>query len=303
MTTKRDQLQPADHLILGGTVAIISKTAVAPLERIKLLVQCQGELLKSGRLTEPYKGVVDCAACVLRTEGAVHFWRGNLTSIFLSFSHQAMSFAFNDKMKTLLNVKKTGSYGVTFAKNILSGGMSGATTLCFVYSLSYARTRLANDIKVAGKGAERQFSGLIDVYRKTLKSDGFVGLYRGFVISCVGIVVYRSCYFGFFDTLRPIVIGDNASVTMSFLLGYIVTISAGLISYPLDTVRHRMIMTSCERVKYNGSIDCAMQILKREGAMSFMRGAGVNILRGVAGAGVLAGYDRVKKYYIVWRLK
>jgi len=64
--------------------------------------------------------------------------------------------------------------------------------LLFVYSLDYARTRLANDAKSAGKGGgERQFNGLVDVYRKTLASDGIAGLYRGFVPSVVGIIVYR----------------------------------------------------------------------------------------------------------------
>ena len=43
----------------------------------------------------------------------------------------------------------------------------------------------------AGCKGERQFNGLIDVYKKTLASDGIAGLYRGFVVSCVGIVVYR----------------------------------------------------------------------------------------------------------------
>ena len=107
-----------------------------------------------------------------------------------------------------------------FSKNIMSGGAAGAMSLCFVYSLDYARTRLANDAKVAGKGAERQFNGLVDVYRKTLKSDGVAGLYRGFVISCVGIVVYRGCYFGFYDTLKPILLGEDASLILSFALGY-----------------------------------------------------------------------------------
>jgi hypothetical protein len=49
--------------------------------------------------------------------------------------------------------------------------------------------RLANDSK--GKGGERQFNGLVDVYVKTIKSDGIQGLYRGFVISAVGIFIYR----------------------------------------------------------------------------------------------------------------
>ena len=201
----------------------------------------------------------------------------------------------------MFKMSKTDSYMVKFSKNIASGGMAGAMSLCFVYSLDYARTRLANDAKSGKKGGERQFNGLVDVYRKTLKSDGFVGLYRGFVISCVGIIVYRGCYFGFYDTLKPIVLGDNASFLFSFALGYGVTISAGLVSYPIDTIRRRMMMTSGEAVKYKGSFDCFVQILKTEGFMSLMKGAGANILRGVAGAGVLSGFDKFKEYYIIWR--
>jgi solute carrier family 25 (adenine nucleotide translocator) protein 4/5/6/31 len=143
---------------------------------------------------------------------------------------------------------------------------------------------------------------MVDVYVKTIKSDGFVGLYRGFVISCVGIVVYRGCYFGFYDTLKPIVLGDDAGLMVSFALGYIVTITSGLISYPIDTIRRRMMMTSGEAVKYKGSMDCAVTVMKTEGFMALMKGAGANILRGVAGAGVLSGFDKFKQLYIKWRV-
>ena len=61
---------------------------------------------------------------------------------------------------------------------------------------------------------------MVDVYRKTIATDGVAGLYRGFVISCVGIIVYRGCYFGFYDTLKPIVLGDHAGLALSFALGY-----------------------------------------------------------------------------------
>jgi solute carrier family 25 (adenine nucleotide translocator) protein 4/5/6/31 len=54
----------------------------------------------------------------------------------------------------------------------------------------------------------RQFNGLIDVYRKTLATDGILGLYRGFFIFCAGFVVYRGLYFGMFDSLKPVVLSD-----------------------------------------------------------------------------------------------
>jgi len=63
-----------------------------------------------------------------------------------------------------------------------------------------------------------------------------------------------------------------------------------------------MMMTSGEAVKYKGAIDCAVKIMQTEGFMSLMKGAGANILRGVAGAGVLAGFDKFKGLYVQWRV-
>merc|ERR1739845_114866 len=148
-------------------------------------------------------------------------------------------------MGAMFATPKDASNATKFATNIASGGAAGTMSLLFVYSLDFARTRLANDAK--GKGGERQFNGLVDVYVKTLK---------------------------------PLLIGGkDSSVAASFTLGWAVTVTAGLMSYPIDTIRRRMMMTSGGGVKYKGSIDCAMQIMKNEGFMSMMKGAGANILR------------------------
>lgn len=107
-----------------------------------------------------------------------------------------------DYFKSLFGFKKEEGYAKWFAGNVASGGAAGAASLLFVYSLDYARTRLANDAKSSAKGGgDRQFNGLVDVYKKTLKSDGIAGLYRGFVPSVVGIIVYRGLYFGCYDSL------------------------------------------------------------------------------------------------------
>merc|ERR1712223_207258 len=289
-----------ENFMLAGVAAGVSKTAAAPIERVKLLVQNQDEMIKQGRLDKPYKGVVDCTQRVLRTEGVYPFWRGNLANVLRYFPTQALNFAFKDTIKALFATPKDASPTVKFATNIASGGFAGTLSLLFVYSLDYARTRLANDAKT--KTGTRQFNGLIDVYTKTLKSDGIQGVYRGFVISAVGIFIYRGMYFGLYDSLKPILLGDAPGVGASFLLGWSVTITSGLMSYPIDTIRRRMMMTSGGGVKYKNSLDCGAQILKNEGFMSMMKGAGANVLRGVAGAGVLAGFDAFKGIYIAWRV-
>ena len=101
-------------------------------------------------------------------------------------------------------------------------------------SQKHQNPRLANDVK--GKGGERQFNGLVDVYVKTLKSDGIQGLYRGLTVSMVGIFVYRGTYFGLYDTMKPLVLGKDAGVSsvliISFLLGWACSLTAELTFYP-----------------------------------------------------------------------
>jgi solute carrier family 25 (adenine nucleotide translocator) protein 4/5/6/31 len=285
---------------MGGVSAAVSKTAAAPIERVKLLIQNQDEMLKTGRLAEPYKGIGECFQRVIKEEGFGQLWRGNLANVLRYFPTQALNFAFKDYFKRTFGYSRDkDGYTKWFMGNLASGGAAGACSLLFVYSLDYARTRLANDNKSAKKGGERQFNGLVDVYRKTWASDGIAGLYRGFVISCVGIVVYRGLYFGLFDSLKPIVIVGSMkdSFIASFLLGWAVTIGAGLASYPLDTVRRRMMMTSGEATKYRSSLHAFNEIVKKEGTASLFKGAGANILRAVAGAGVLAGYDKLQMLF------
>ena len=287
----------SQDFILSGAAIAVSKTAVAPLDRVKYLLQTQNELTKKGRLDSPYKGVIDCSKRILRTEGLYHAWRGNLPNLLKFFPTQAFNFALKDRIKAFLRTSKDASITAKFAANIASGGLAGGLSLMFVYPLEYARTRLVTDIK--SRGGERQFSGLIDVYVKTLKSDGVQGLYRGFTISVLGVFLYRGLYFGLYDTLKPPVLGPDPALTLSFLLGWAVSFTAGLLCYPLGTVRSRMMMRSCEPVKYRGSLDCLTQITKTEGWRSLMRGAGVNIVRGLAGTAVLIGCDNLKKNPLV----
>jgi len=281
---------------MGGVSAAISKTCASPIEVIKLRLQNVDEMIKAGTLDKPYTGIGDCASRVVNEEGVKGLWKGNVTNVIRYFPTQALNFSLKDYFKRIFGRDKhRDGYFVWFLGNLASGGAAGSVSLFFVYSLDYARTRLTNDLKSAKKGGQKQFNGLIDVYKKTLASDGIAGLYRGFVISCVGIVIYRGLYFGIYDSLKP-ALPENLknNLMANFLLGWGVTVGAGLASYPIDTIRRRMMMTSGQAEKYNGSIDCGQKIVAKEGVKALFKGAGANIIRGVAGAGVLTLYDRLQ---------
>ena len=97
-SAKKSNLGFAESFILSGTAAAISKTSAAPIERVKLLLQNQNELLKQGKLSAGYNGVKDCVSRTLKHEGLVSFWRGNFASVVRYFPQQALNFGFKDQV-------------------------------------------------------------------------------------------------------------------------------------------------------------------------------------------------------------
>merc|ERR1711887_103656 len=294
-----DPMSFLQDFVAGGISAAVSKTAVAPIERVKLLLQVQAV---SKQLTEAqkYKGMVDCFTRIPKEQGFMSFWRGNLANVIRYFPTQALNFAFKDKYKDMFlkGVDPKTQFWRYFAGNLASGGAAGATSLCFVYPLDFARTRLAADVGKAG--AEREFTGLGNCISKIFKTDGLKGLYLGFNVSVQGIIIYRAAYFGCFDTAKGMLPDPkNTHIVITWMIAQSVTAVAGIISYPFDTVRRRMMMQSGRKgadIMYSGTIDCWRKIAKDEGGKAFFKGAWSNVIRGAGGAFVLVLYDEIKKY-------
>jgi len=285
-------------LLAGGVSGGISKTAVAPIERVKLLIQTQdaNPAIMSGEVPR-YTGVVNCFRRVVAEQGAMALWRGNAANVIRYFPTQAFNFAFKDKYKAMFGkYDPNKEFMKFFMANVASGGAAGASSLLIVYPLDFARTRLAADL---GKGNERQFNGLVDCLKKITGKGGPQALYQGFGVSVQGIIVYRGAYFGLYDTAKGVIFGENeknANIFFKWVVAQTVTAASGIISYPFDTVRRRLMMQSGgDEVLYNGTLDCWRKIAQQEGPTAFFKGAWSNVLRGAGAAIVLVLYDEIKK--------
>lgn len=165
------------------------------------------------------------------------------------------------------------------------------------------RTKLTTDVATAT--GQRRYRSLLHCYRDTLQKDGFAALYRGFSVSIWGSVIYRGLYFGLYDSTKPSLkrMGWENNfckralpprrptprrAVVAFLVGWAVTVTSGVVAYPFDTVRRRMMIAEPPL-----SARQCFALVRAEGWRSFFRGAGINAFRGIAGALVLAGYDRL----------
>ncbi|CAK8579794.1 unnamed protein product [Lathyrus sativus] len=170
-------------------------------------------------------------------------------------------------------------------EGVVSLWRAGCTSLILVYPLDIAHTRLAANV---GRTEVRQFRGIYHFLATIFQKDGVRGIYRGLPASIHGMVVHRGLYFGGFDTIKEKLSEESKPELVlwkRWMVAQAVTTSVGLISYPLDTVRRRMMMQSgMERPVYTSTLDCWMKIYRTEGLVSFYRGTVSNVFRSTAAA-------------------
>eukprot|EP01065_Artemidia_motanka_P046965 TRINITY_DN7239_c0_g2_i1.p2 TRINITY_DN7239_c0_g2~~TRINITY_DN7239_c0_g2_i1.p2 ORF type:complete len:310 (+),score=110.49 TRINITY_DN7239_c0_g2_i1:64-993(+) len=286
---------------LGGMSGAVSKTLTAPIERVKLVIQTQdaNPRIRSGEVPR-YTGIGNCFTRIYQEQGLYAFWRGNGTNVIRYFPTQAFNLAFKDTIKKMFpKYNPKTEFWQFFAVNLASGGAAGAGSLCIVYPLDYARTRLASDV---GSG-KKTFNGLGDCIIKTARGPkGVMGLYNGFGVSVAGIIAYRGVQFGTFDTI----VGLNPYKNDLGIMGMVSTFGAAqtavlasaMVTYPFDTVRRRLQMESEKAMEdrmYKGTLNCVSVIARTEGVSALYKGFVANALRTVGAALVLVLYDTAQK--------
>jgi len=291
--------QLVSDVLIGGTIGAVAKTAMAPVERVKLLLQTMDSNpdVISGKV-ERYKGIGDCFRRVSAEQGFLSFWRGNLVNCLRYAPQQGSALAFNDYINDLFPKydSKTHLWQSVSVK-LVSGGLAGAIANTICYPFDFARTRLASDVKKGGG----QFKGISDCIMTTVRQQGITGLYTGWSVTVAGAFVYRAGQLGLFKQIQDLNPYKNDKGLNGAISSFVaVTVARTAImpfNYPFDTVRRRMMLQSekplSERL-YKGSVDCFNQVLKKEGFKGMYKGMIPELFRGVGGSLVIVAYDRIK---------
>lgn len=289
-------------LFIGGAIGAIAKTVMAPVERVKLLLQTMESNpdVLSGKV-EPYKGIGDCFRRVRAEQGIASFWRGNLVNCLRYAPQQGSALAFNDLLNNLFpKYDPKTQFWHSFAVRLTSGGLAGAIANTICYPFDFARTRLASDVKKGGG----QFNGIADCILTTVRKQGITGLYTGWSVTVAGAFVYRAGQLGCFKQIQDSNPWKEDKGTWGAISAFIaVTVARTVVmpfNYPFDTVRRRMMLQS-EKPKeeriYSGSIDCFVKVLKKEGLKGMYKGMVPELFRGVGGSLVIVAYDRIKTIF------
>ncbi|KAJ1550947.1 hypothetical protein HK405_015520 [Cladochytrium tenue] len=300
---KRSKLEQfASDLVIGGTAGAITKTAMAPIERVKLLLQTMESNpdVISGKV-KPYSGIADCFQRVSREQGFLSFWRGNLVNCLRYAPQQGSALAFNDAINNMFpKYDSKTQFWQSLGSKLFSGGAAGAVANTIAYPFDFARTRLASDLKAGGG----QFKGIWDCLATTFRQQGITGIYTGWSVTVAGAFVYRAGQLGLFKQIQDLNPYANDKGTIGVVASFIAVTTARTaimpFNYPFDTVRRRMMLQSekpkSERL-YKGSIDCFRKVLAAEGLRGMYKGMIPEIFRGLGGSVVIVAYDRIKAIF------
>ena len=169
---------------------------------------------------------------IIRNEGYLSLWRGNMVNVVRAFPTQGFNFAFNEYFYNIIFQRRRQAELMKirsnkykhFIESCISGGLAGAATLTLVYPLELIRTRLALDFTYKDGyniSTKRKFTGFYDCFEKIYKKDKIQGLYKGYIISVLGIMQYRALFFGGLNLLNNMLLDRNTSVVLFFLLKFV----------------------------------------------------------------------------------
>eukprot|EP00501_MAST-03F_sp_TOSAG23-6_P000494 GSMAST32.ASY1.ANO1.508.1 assembled CDS len=282
-------------LMAGAGAGAITKTCVAPLERLKILFQVQA--MQSG--APKYQGIPHATRTIFKEEGVIGFWRGNGANVLRVIPVYALKFGFNDTFKGL--VRKDKQTKLNFVQLVTAGSMAGLFQTCITYPLELVRTRLT-----LGVGLGLRYNGIVDCLMKTLRGEGITGLYKGLSPTILSGVPYVGLQMSFYE-LNTRFAREHFSLESGTMTKLICGASAGVaaqtLTYAGDTIRRRMQTDgACGKPRTYGGMfvlhDCFRQILKKEGAIGFYKGVHVNCIRAIPGAAIqFVAYDALKSLF------
>ncbi|KAJ8248639.1 hypothetical protein GJAV_G00244170 [Gymnothorax javanicus] len=232
----------ARSFLAGGIAGCCAKSTIAPLDRVKILLQAQNPHYK-------HLGVLATLRAVPKKEGVLGLYKGNGAMMVRIFPYGAIQFMAFDNYKKLLS-KRLGIS--SHIHRLMAGSLAGMTAVICTYPLDVIRARLAFQVK-----GEHKYSGIANAFQTIYqKEGGFSGFYRGLTPTIIGMAPYAGFSFFTFSTLKtlglahaPELLGrpslDNPDVLVlkthiNLLCGGIAGAIAQTISYPLDVARRRM---------------------------------------------------------------
>ncbi|GMJ00146.1 ATP/phosphate carrier 2 [Hibiscus trionum] len=276
------------YFIAGGIAGAASRTATAPLDRLKVVLQVQ----------TTNANILPAVKKILKEDGVLGFFRGNGLNVVKVAPESAIKFYAYEMLKNVIGDSTGGKSGdVGASGRLLAGGMAGAVAQCAIYPMDLVKTRLQTCASEGGKPPN-----LGKLTKDIWVQEGPRAFYKGLVPSLLGIIPYAGIDLTVYETLKDF---SRSYIVQDSEPGPLVQLGCGTISgalgatcvYPLQVIRTRMqAQRATADVAYNGMSDVFWKTFRNEGYRGFYKGLFPNLLKVVPAASITyLVYEAMKK--------
>ncbi|KNA25282.1 hypothetical protein SOVF_007710 [Spinacia oleracea] len=309
---KNALLSISKSLAAGGIAGGLSRTAVAPLERLKILLQVQNPH------SIKYNGTIQGLKYIWQTEGFRGLFKGNGTNCARIVPNSAVKFfSYEQASKGILWLyqQQTGNENaeLTPVLRLGAGACAGIIAMSATYPMDMVRGRLT----VQTAQSPQQYRGIYHALTTVLREEGARALYKGWLPSVIGVVPYVGLNFAVYESLKDWLIKEKAfglvqdnelSVTTRLGCGAVAGTIGQTVAYPLDVVRRRMQMVGWKdastvitgdgqkiALEYTGMIDAFRKTVRYEGFRALYKGLVPNSVKVVPSISIaFVTYEVVK---------
>ncbi|GMH70693.1 hypothetical protein TrLO_g13248 [Triparma laevis f. longispina] len=268
----------------GGISAAISRSVVAPLERLRMQMSVDGAKYNNSNV-QALKGMI-------KEEGVLGLWRGNGVNMIRIIPQNAVAFGIRGPTKKAIE----DAFGQSALTTLASNSVSGMICITSVYPLDLVRGRITTSPGV--------YKGIFDATKKIIGAEGAGALFKGISHANIWAIPYYAATFGAYTQAKQMYVdnfmegeSDRAPGPMAGLvLGMVAGCSGTVSGFPLEAARRKLQMQGVggRPILYNGLADCLIKVAKNEGLGGLFRGCSANIVKmAPASAITFACYEKI----------
>lgn len=197
------------YFIAGGIAGAASRTATAPLDRLKVILQVQ----------TTNASIIPAVKKIWQQDGLLGFFRGNGLNVVKVAPESAIKFYAYETLKSVLRDAQ-GDAEIGTSGRLFAGGMAGAVAQTAIYPMDLVKTRLQTCASEGGRAPK-----LGALTKDIWVHEGPRAFYRGLVPSLLGIIPYAGIDLTAYETLKDIskryILQDGGNVIHFILMNWV----------------------------------------------------------------------------------